>query len=88
MAILVGAVAYRNDLASQHEFEIDSWELREPGSTAVPCRLKGCDVRYELILPIGTPPIGKDSYVAILRTTITKAHPEHPYVVNVPATHQ
>jgi hypothetical protein len=67
MPILYGAVAYREDLISQFENEIASWDLERVYEHPIACpKGGGCDKTYRLILEVNASDETAKEYVGMV----------------------
>src|SRR5262245_39903070 len=80
MPILLGAIAYKNDLPGYDEF-LDEWldKSLKPAPSIVKCPM--CDVDYKLIEPDVEPEGTVNSDIATLRNLLANKHPDHPLCV-------
>lgn len=76
MPILYGAVAYREDVATKYEAEMNSWELLRRYEHPIACP-KGCDKTYVLLLEINASDETAKEDVDLLHRAMERECPDH-----------
>jgi hypothetical protein len=87
MPVLIGAVAYREDLLNEFEDESTSWELARPYEHPIACPKGGaCEAIYKLLVEINASDETADEFVSMVLDAMEQSDcGDHPPRIRINA---